>query len=232
MRCTVGVQHTCGVTDSAVPDSPLPLPRYVRAAVIGPASDFSEAVINAFSTADRRVHHLVPLELSSMSTPLSRSLDVALLTVDPSSLESVLSGHAELFSGLVVVVCTSAVSHDKDGFFMERVPEGGVANLVARLLPNARTVGALQQFNAEHVILASLGTLETDVPVVADDIEAADLVEGLIDEIRGFNSVYAGPLRSSAAIEGIAALINEAARERGSPVGFRLSRTGIKILDR
>ena len=93
-------------------------------------------------------------------------------------------------------------------------------------------MGALQQFNAEHVILASLGTLETDVPVVADDIEAADLVEGLIDEIRGFNSVYVGPLRSSAAIEGIAAVINEAARERGSPVGFRLSRTGIKILDR
>jgi len=53
-----------------------------------------------------------------------------------------------------------------------------------------------------------------------------------IDEIRGFDSVYAGPLRSSAAIEGLAAVISEAARERGGPVGFRLSRTEIKILDR
>jgi predicted dinucleotide-binding enzyme len=63
-------------------------------------------------------------------------------------------------------------------------------------------------------------------------LRAADLVEGLVDQIRGFNSVYAGPLRSSAAIEGLAAVLSEAARERGGPVGFRLSRTGIKILDR
>ncbi len=232
MRRAASVQHTCGVTDSAVPHAPLPLPRYVRAAVIGPDSDFSEAIINAFSTADRRVDHLVPRELSPMTTPLSRSYDVVLVTVDPSSLESVLSGRAELLSDLVVVVCTSSVSSDESGFFMEPVPDGGVANLVARLLPNSRVVGALQQFNARHVVLGSLGALETDVPVVSDDIEAADLVEGLIDEIRGFDSVYAGPLRSSAAIEGLAAVISEAARERGGPVGFRLSQTGIKILDR
>lgn len=229
---SANIEHTCGVTESAVPDAPLPLPRYVRAAVIGPASDFSEAIINAFSTADRYVDHLVPQELSPTSTPLSRSYDLVLVTVDPSSLESVLSGRAELLSDLVVVVCTSAVSYDEGGFFMKPVPDGGVANLVARLLPNSRVVGALQQFTAEHIALGSLGALETDVPVVADDIEAADLTEGLIDEIRGFDSVYAGPLRSSAAIEGLAAVINEVARERGGPVGFRLSQTGIKILDR
>jgi predicted dinucleotide-binding enzyme len=158
--------------------------------------------------------------------------DDILVTMDPSSLESVLSGRAELLSDLVVVVCTSAVSCDEGGFFMKPVPDGGVASLVARLLPNSRIVGALQQFTAEHIALGSLGALETDVPVVADDIEAADLTEGLIDEIRGFDSVYAGPLLSSAAIEGLAVVINEVARERGGPVGFRLSQTGIKILDR
>ena len=83
------------------------------------------------------------------------------------------------------------MSSDDDGFFMEPVPDGGVANLVARILPNSRVVGALQQFTAEHLALASLGVLKTDVPVVSDDIEAADLIEGLIDEIRGFDSVYA-----------------------------------------
>ena len=119
-----------------------------------------------------------------------------------------------------------------NSFFMEPVPDGGVANLVARILPNSRVVGALQQFTAEHLALGSLGVLETDVPVVSDDIEAADLIEGLIDEIRGFDSVYAGPLRSAAAMEGLAAVISEVARERGGPVGFRLSQTGIKILDR
>jgi hypothetical protein len=70
------------------------------------------------------------------------------------------------------------VSRDEGGFFMPPVAEGGAARLVARLLPDSRVVGALQQFSAEHVVLASLGTLETDVPVVSDDIEAADLIEG------------------------------------------------------
>jgi predicted dinucleotide-binding enzyme len=188
-------------------------------------------MIKVFSTADRRVDHLVPQQLSATTTLLSRSYDIVLLTVEPDSLEGVLSGRAGLLSGLVVVVCTSSVSRDEGGFFMPPVAEGGAARLVARLLPDSRVVGALQQFSAEHVVLASLGTLETDVPVVSDDIGAADLIEGLVDQIRGFNSVYAGPLRSSAAIEGLAAVVSEAARERGGPVGFRLSQTGIKILD-
>jgi hypothetical protein len=34
----MGHMHNCGVSDPAIPRAPLPLPRYVRAAVIGPAS--------------------------------------------------------------------------------------------------------------------------------------------------------------------------------------------------
>jgi len=219
------------MTDSAVPDAPLPLPRYVRAAVLGPDSDLSEAIIKVFSTAARRVDRLVPHQLSATTTPLSRSYDVVLLTVEPDSLEDVLSGRSGLLSDLVVVVCTSSVSRDEGGLFMPPVAEEGAARLAARLLPDSWVVGALQQFSAEHVVLAGLGTLETDVPVVSDDIEAADLIEGLVDQIRGFNSVYAGRLRSSAAIEGLAAVVSEPARERGGPVAFRLSQTGIKILD-
>jgi predicted dinucleotide-binding enzyme len=232
MPCATSIHHTGAVTDSAVPEVPLPLPRNVRAAVVGPDADFSEAIIDAFSAADRRIDHIMPQQLSSVTRPLSRSYDIVFLTVESSLLEDVFSGHAELFSELVVVACTSSVSRDEDGFFMKSVTGGSVANLVARLLPGSRVVGALQQFNAEHLTLGSLGALESDVPVVSDDIEAADLVEGIIDEIPGFDSVYAGSLRSSAAIEGLAAVISEAAREYGGPVGFRLSRAGIKILDR
>jgi predicted dinucleotide-binding enzyme len=224
--------HTGPVTNFSVPEVPLPLPRNVRAAVVGPDSDFSKAIIEAFSTTDRRVDHIMPQQLSSARMPLSRSYDVIFLTVEPSSLEDVLSGHAKLLSELVVVVCTSSVSRDENGFFMNSVTDGSVTNLVARLLPGSRIVGALQQFNAEHLTLGGLGALESDVPVVSDDIEAADLIEGIIDEIPGFDSVYAGSLRSSAAIEGLAAVISEASREFGGSVGFRLSQAGIKILDR
>ena len=35
----MGHMHNCGVSDPTIPALPLPLPRYVRAAVIGPTSD-------------------------------------------------------------------------------------------------------------------------------------------------------------------------------------------------
>jgi hypothetical protein len=35
----MGHMHNCGVSDPTIPRAPLPLPRYVRAAVIGPTSD-------------------------------------------------------------------------------------------------------------------------------------------------------------------------------------------------
>ena len=35
----MGHMHNCGVSDATIPALPLPLPRYVRAAVIGPTSD-------------------------------------------------------------------------------------------------------------------------------------------------------------------------------------------------
>jgi predicted dinucleotide-binding enzyme len=231
VRRTGSSEHNCAVPETAVPQNPLPPPRYARVAVIGPLSDFSEAVVDAFS-AGRHVDHLLPQELSLRSVPLSQDLDVVFVTIEPGSLPHAFQSLAELLSDLVVVVCASAVSSDNDGFFMEAVPGGSVTNLVARLLPNSRVVGALQQFTAEHVVLATLGALDTDVPVVSNDVEAADLVEALLDEIRGFDSVYAGQLRSSAAVEGLAAIIGEVSQARGGPVGFRLTGTGIRILDR
>jgi predicted dinucleotide-binding enzyme len=93
-------------------------------------------------------------------------------------------------------------------------------------------VGPLHQLTAAHLKLAVLGTLETDVLVVGDDREATDLVEALIDELRGLESVYAGPLRTAGAIEGLTVLLREAESKAGHPVGFRLTGGGgLRILD-
>jgi predicted dinucleotide-binding enzyme len=230
-RSLAAVPIMTSVTTPAVPESPLPQPQYVRVAVIGQPDALTAALVEAFTAAGRRVEQFTPEALMKEPRGVSRSFEVAFVTIDSRSLESVLPELAHVFAGVVVVVCTTSLDSDEQGYFMRQVPKGGATGLAARLLPNSRVVGALQQFGAEHLTLATLGTFHSDVPVIGDDREASDLVEALIDELRGLESVYTGRLSAADSVEGLATVVNDVARDLGRPVGFRLSASGLKILD-
>jgi predicted dinucleotide-binding enzyme len=209
----------------SVPDVPLPPPKYARVAVIGQPDLLTTALVEAFTSTGRRVEQFTP------DAPIPRSFEVIFITIDFRSLELVIPKLVHVLADSVVVVCTTSLDSDDHGYFMREVPKGGTTGLVARLLPNSRIVGALQQFGADHIALATLGAFHSDVPVIGDDREASDLVEALIDELRGFTSVYTGGLNVAGAIEGLAAVVNDVARTLGRPVGFQLSPSGIKFLD-
>lgn len=212
----------CGPDDFApvVPDQPLPLARRARTA-IWPASDaISQALARAYTRAGREVTLLDP-ELRA-SERLADRFDVIFLTPDWATVRSALTELAATTAGCVVVACSSGVNLDGDGYFIDVVEGGSVVQAVVNALSRSRVVGALQQFSAAHLEAASDGSLESDVPVVSDDREAADLVMGLIDELNGFDSLYAGPIRAAAGVEGLAAIVRTVGLERGRPVGFRL----------
>lgn len=160
-----------------------------------------------------------------------RPADIAFLTVPWRRIDDLAAGLRDAVRSHVLVVCVSALTEDADGFFMEHVPEGSVARRVARLFPDPRIVGAFQQFRGCHLELASVGALRSDVPVLGDDREATDLVEEVVDSLRGLEAVYFGGLDAAPATEGLVAIINEVARQ-GSPAGFRLVEGGgLRILD-
>jgi hypothetical protein len=217
------------MTGSSIPDASLPGARYLRLAVIGPRDEWSGALVEAFAATGRDLTQLSPDILTQMRA--ARPFEIVLLTVHTSDLRTALPLLAEALHGVVVVVCTTSLVRDEDGNFMERVAEGSVTRLVSTLLPYSRVVGAFQQFGPDHLTLARMGAFETGVPVVGDDREACDVVEELIDELRGLESVYAGDLGGTASVEGLAAIVSEASQCLGRPVGFRLSTSGIKILD-
>jgi predicted dinucleotide-binding enzyme len=188
------------------------------------------ALVEVFAASGRHVERFTPDALLK-ERGLSSSFDVAFVTIDSMSLESVLPRLAHVLQGKVVVVCTTSLDSDEHGYFMRQVPKGGITGVAARLLPDSRVVGALQQFSAGHLTLASLGTFQSDVPVIGDDREATDLVEALIDEVHGLESVYTGGLKAADSVEGLASVVNEVARDLGRPAGFRLTINGIKFLD-
>jgi len=178
------------------------------------------ALVESFVSAGHEVSALSPEELPG--SELKRDFDVVFAALSWTSLQNDVRLLAEAFAGLVLVVCTTASHRDAYGHVVEPVPHGSVSLLAAHLFPSSRVVGAFQQLTADHLRLADIGALVTDVLVVGDDREATDLVEGLVDELRGCSSVYFGGLRSSRAAEGFAAIIQQVSEDQGLPVGFRV----------
>jgi 8-hydroxy-5-deazaflavin:NADPH oxidoreductase len=193
----------------------------------------ADALADAFVAAGRTIERIGSNSfLSEDQRPSALSADVMFIIIPWRMLERAIQLLARSTERMVLVNCIAAIDSDDRGFFISHVPEGSVTAALAKAWPLARIVGALNQFTADHLKLATLGTLRTDVPVVGDDREATDLVEALIDELRGLEGVYAGPLRTAAAIEGMTALLREAEVQAGHPLGFRfLEGGGLRLLD-
>jgi len=199
-----------------VPPAPLPLVRHTRFLFLADTSERNHALAEVLSTTKQDLR-CVPLQ-HALDCRLPLDADVILLSVDIDHWPNALARLEPALAGLVVVWC--AVTRPQ-GPRATLGPGSALAN-VAAALPAARVIGAFQQFGTDHLRLMALGLLETDAPVLGDDLEAADLIEALLDHVSGVTGVYAGPLRGAGAVEGIATLLDEVAQTAGRPVGFRL----------
>lgn len=198
-----------------VPPAPLPLIRYARLLFVADTSERNDALAEVLSAMGLHLR-CVPLQhVLDRRSPLDA--DVILLSVDIDRRLNDLTRLEAALAGLLVVYC--AVTRPQGA---TALAPGSALATVSAALPTARVVGAFQQFSTDHLRLMALGLLETDAPVVGDDLEAADLVEALLDHVRGVTGVYAGSLRGAEGVEGIAALLDEVAQTAGHPVGFRL----------
>lgn len=200
----------------SVPAAPLPLPRAVRVALLGDANARTDALQELFGSGGRQVARH---EIRAVAQGAVRlDADVAVVA---SPIEDVLALAERLAPALadVVVVCSTTLLPQRPD--PDPSTRSGVA-AVAAALPAARVVGALQQFTVSHLELLALRALETDAPVVADDREAGDLVEALLDELPGVHGVFAGALRNAGPVEAIGQHLAAVADGAGRPVGFRL----------
>lgn len=201
------------MSTNGVPRAPLPVPRHVRVGCLHDGSARSAAIMDALRTSGRDVAAFdAPAQLHKPSGP---GVDVLLVCGASPALCVAAPGVKRSLAGVVVVCCDAPRAAPP-------APRPSAVESLARALPTSRVVGALQQFDAQHIRLMATGQLETDAPVTGDDREATDLTEALIDEIAGVTAVYAGPLRNAAAVEGIGALLAAVEADAAGALGFRL----------
>lgn len=211
---------------SAIPDAPLPPPALARVAVLG-AGPRRDALADGLDVGTRRCLRLGWREIGSR-----RLADVADVVVVADSWDAV-SHHIDQVVGdladVVVIAAVDVVVGAPGDSSVVGPAEGTTPTLAARW-DRSRVVGAFHQLTVEHLQLAAVGSLRSDVPVIGDDREAVDLVEGLIDDMTGLEAVYAGRLTFAAVVEGFAAIVREVGASSGEPVGFRFGEAGLRFL--
>jgi 8-hydroxy-5-deazaflavin:NADPH oxidoreductase len=133
----------------------------------------------------------------------ARKADISVLTVVYSAHEAAVQSLKEALQGKIMVDATARVD-----FRDPRPPEPPSAPSLAQeiLGDGVRVVGAFQTVPS-HVLKKNLGeSLDTDVLVCTDDLDAAERVIHLA-EAGGMRAYYAGKLENAIVVEGLAAMM-------------------------
>lgn len=213
-----------------VPSHPLPLPAHARLALVGDRSERTAALGDLLHTVGRELARFHVDELGGTTHVIPA--DVVFISCEPAALVAIAQALRLPLQGLVVVCTVAATPVERDRSEDGTGIPSSAAQRLSSALPTSRIVGALQQFGRDHLRLLAVRCLTTDAPITGDDREATDLVAGLLDGISGIEAVYAGSVRNSLAVEGLAQMLERMEPHRGRHVGFRLDPLrGLVILD-
>jgi NADPH-dependent F420 reductase len=149
--------------------------------------------------------------------------DVVVAAVPYEGHAALLADLAGQLAGKIVIDCVNPLGFDARGAFALEVPEGSAAEQAAALLPDSRVVAAFHHVSAVLLLDPSVDTVDTDVLVLGDDREATDLVQGLVDEVKGMRGIYAGRLRNAGQVEALTANLISVNRRYKAHAGLRVT---------
>jgi NADPH-dependent F420 reductase len=133
----------------------------------------------------------------------ARAADISVLTVEQTAHQSAIESLKDDLAGKILVDATARVDF--------RAPKPPPAPAAARLAqdicgPNVRVVAAFQNVPA-HTLQRNLGgSLDVDVLVCADDVEAAGQVIRLA-QAAGMRAYFAGGLDNAVVVEGLTSIL-------------------------
>ena len=132
--------------------------------------------------------------------------EMVLVSVPFGGLDGTLTALASLLAGKIVVSLVVPLEFGRGGPRAIAVAEGSAAERAKALAPEARIVSAFQNLSA-HELMEPGKDLASDVVVCSDDREAKRLVMDLAEKLTGVRAVDGGPLRYSAYVENLTALL-------------------------
>lgn len=151
-----------------------------------------------------------------------RDAEVAFVTVPFEGQEQILPSLAQALDGKIVVSTVVPMGFDARGPHPLPVFEGSAAQQCQALLPRARVVAGFQWVPAPKLLKPDV-VLEMDVPLLSDDDEAAEQVVALCSDVKSLRGFMAGPLRLSAAVEGLTPLLLSVNQRYQAHTGVRFA---------
>lgn len=132
--------------------------------------------------------------------------DVVFITVPYDGHAEIVASLADALEGKVVVSTVVPMGFDAKGPHPVPVTEGSAAEQCQALLPGSTVVAGFQWVPAPKLLKPDL-VVEMDVPLLGDDEDAVAQVAALASDIKALHGFMAGPLRLSAAVEGLTPLL-------------------------
>jgi NADPH-dependent F420 reductase len=149
--------------------------------------------------------------------------DVVVVAVPWEGHEALLGSLAAALAEKVVVDCVNPMGFDDKGAFALAVPEGSAAEQAQRLLPDSTVVAAFHHVSAVLLLDPHVDSIDTDVLVLGDNREATDLVQALVDRIKGMRGIYGGRLRNAGQVEALTANLVSINRRYKAHAGLRVT---------
>jgi len=125
--------------------------------------------------------------------------------------------------GTIVVDCVNPLGFDERGPYALTVDAGSAAEQAQSLLPDSRVVAAFHHVSAALLLATTVGSVDLDVLVLADDRAAADEIIALAGAVRGMRGVFAGRLRNAGQVEALTANLIAANRRYKAHAGVRVT---------
>ena len=125
--------------------------------------------------------------------------------------------------GKIVIDVVNPLAFDKGGAYAPPVQEGSAAQQAQALLPDSHVVAAFHHVSSVLLSDQTADTVDTDVMVLGDDAESTKKVQELVRLIPGMRGIYAGKLRTAAAVEGLTANLIAVNRRYKTHAGIGLT---------
>jgi len=139
-------------------------------------------------------------------------------------------GHADLvaslrteLAGKIVVDCVNPLGFDKHGPYRLPIADGSAAEQAAALLPESTVTAAFHHVSAVLLADPQVPRIELDVLVLAEDREAAGVVQALAGRIDGMRGVFAGRLRNAGQVEAFTANLIAINKRYKTHAGIRVT---------
>ncbi|HVX68309.1 MAG TPA: NADPH-dependent F420 reductase [Mycobacteriales bacterium] len=149
--------------------------------------------------------------------------DVIVIAVPWEGHETLVTALAPALAAKIVIDCVNPMGFDEKGAYALHVPEGSAAQQAQGLLPDSTVVAAFHHISAMLLLDADVDSIETDVLVLGDSREATDLVQSLVDRIKGMRGIYGGRLRNAGQVEALTANLVSINRRYKAHAGLRVT---------